>query len=512
MNDSRTPAGWTEATIGDLVESLQYGLTAKADHALQGPRFLRITDLDSGTIDWSTVPGCVLSKSDVDKYRLLTDDIVFARTGSIEKAARIVNPPDDAVFASYLIRGRPVVRDVARWLGLFVGSVSYVNQAKGLSAGIGRANVNAQNLARIRVALPPIFEQQRIVEVVDSYLSRLDDATASLERVQAKLKAYRASILKAGVEGRLVATEASLSRTENRSYEPAQALLARVLQERRDRWEEAELAKLARKRTVPRDDKWKFNYMEPMSPDVSLLPQLPKGWCWATIDQVCTKITDGEHLSPRTTQSGVFLLSAKDTREHGVVFDDPKFVSAADAQRFRKRCDPEKGDILMVSRGATVGRASVVQVDTMFCLMGSVILLKVHPLVSSDYLNFNLRSTAVKGQMTVLSGSTAQQAIYLRDLKTMPIALPPAPEQVRIAGQVSTALSLADQCASESTRAARRALRLRQAILKWAFGGKLVDQDPNDESAKALLARISSERAAVAATEKSHSRKPRGAD
>src|SRR5437870_2304861 len=109
MSDRRLPPGWTDATIGDLVDRLQYGLTATAAPSRQGPRFLRITDLEAGRVDWSTVPGCDLSKSDLDKYRLLADDIVFARTGSIEKAARIVNPPE-AVFASYLIRGRPVVR------------------------------------------------------------------------------------------------------------------------------------------------------------------------------------------------------------------------------------------------------------------------------------------------------------------------------------------------------------------------------------------------------------------
>ena len=86
MNDHGLPPGWTEATIGDLVDRLQYGLTATAAPSRQGPRFLRITDLDAGRVDWSTVPGCDLSKTDLDKYRLLADDIVFARTGRSERS------------------------------------------------------------------------------------------------------------------------------------------------------------------------------------------------------------------------------------------------------------------------------------------------------------------------------------------------------------------------------------------------------------------------------------------
>ena len=129
-------------------------------------------------------------------------------------------------------------------------------------------------------------EQQRVVEAIDSYLTRLDDAVASLERVQAKLKAYRASVLKAAVEGRLVPTEASLARAEKRDYEPAEVLLARILKERRRRWEEAELAKLKAAGKTPKDDKWKAKYQEPVAPDTSTLPELPEGWCWATVDQL----------------------------------------------------------------------------------------------------------------------------------------------------------------------------------------------------------------------------------
>ena len=136
------------------------------------------------------------------------------------------------------------------------------------------------------VLVPPAAEQERIVEAIDSYLTRLDDAVASLESVQAKLKAYRASALKAAVEGRLVPTEAALARAEKRDYEPADALLARILTERRRRWEEGELARLKAAGKPPKNDKWKDKYREPVAPDTSELRDLPEGWSWVTLPQL----------------------------------------------------------------------------------------------------------------------------------------------------------------------------------------------------------------------------------
>ena len=94
---------------------------------------------------------------------------------------------------------------------------------------------------------------------------------ATLERVQRNLKRYRASVLKAAVEGRLVPTEAELARAEGRDYEPASVLLERILAERRRRWQEAG---------------GRGKYQEPVAPDTTDLPELPEGWCWATMDQV----------------------------------------------------------------------------------------------------------------------------------------------------------------------------------------------------------------------------------
>src|SRR5690606_6298459 len=133
------------------------------------------------------------------------------------------------------------------------------------------------------------------------------------------------------------------------------------------------------------------------------------------------KITDGEHFRPPTQEKGVYFLSAKDVRENGADFSDPLFISEETAQKALKRCNPENGDILIVSRGATVGRMCIVKTNEIFCLLGSVILLKIKPSINPSFLTYYLKSPTVNRKIVSISGSTAQQAIYLRDIKKIEI-------------------------------------------------------------------------------------------
>src|SRR5262249_16714913 len=99
------PEGWAEAPLAALTTAIQYGYTASAQPDGRGPRLLRITDIQDGRVDWSCVPGCDIGKADLEKYRLTSGDIVFARTGATTgKSFLIFDCPRDAVFASYLIR------------------------------------------------------------------------------------------------------------------------------------------------------------------------------------------------------------------------------------------------------------------------------------------------------------------------------------------------------------------------------------------------------------------------
>jgi type I restriction enzyme, S subunit len=164
----------------------------------------------------------------------------------------------------------------------------------------------------------------------------------------------------------------------------------------------------------------------------------PKAWPYRKLEEISRKITDGEHLNPQSAEDGVPIVMAGNVLEDFVDLDGCKVVAISMGQKYRKKCDPEIGDLLIVSRGATIGRSCIVNTDSLFCLMGSVILLKVEKdLVESRYLSAVLKHPDMQHRLYGTSGSSAQQAIYLKDLKKFVCPLPPLPLQQEFARRVA---------------------------------------------------------------------------
>ena len=161
-------------------------------------------------------------------------------------------------------------------------------EARGhMSGTAGQLRVPAGFLNDVAFPLAPLPEQHRIVAEIEKQLTRLDASVAALERVRANLKRYHAGVLKTACEGRLVPTEAELAKTQNRGYEPADRLLARILTERRARWQS--------------QPKRRRKYKEPAPPGTSALPRLPEGWAWAILAQISDLkggVTKGRRYRP----------------------------------------------------------------------------------------------------------------------------------------------------------------------------------------------------------------------
>jgi type I restriction enzyme S subunit len=373
---------------------------------------------------------------------------------------------------------------------------------------VGRPRLGLKWLRTLEVPLAPRPEQRRIVEAIESYFTRLDDAVATLERVQRNLKRYRASVLKAAVEGRLVPTEAELARAEGRDYEPASVLLERILAERRRRWEEAELAKMKAKGKASKDDRWKAKYVEPAAPDTSELPALPEGWCWATVESISSKVVDGVHKKPVYVDTGIPFVTVKNlTAGPGISFESLRFITEADHEQFIARTNPERGDLL-VSKDGTLGVVRAIRTDETFSIFVSVALVKPIHREMTDYLEVALASPVMQLQM-VPKGSGLQH-IHLEDLRADCAPVPPLAEWSRICVEVQRHISVAEELEREAAQNVGRLARLRQSILKWAFEGRLVDQDPTDEPASTLLERIRAERAAAVAMNETTGRRRRG--
>ena len=170
--------GWQTKRLSE-VSSMNYGYTESASSEPVGPRFLRITDIQDDRVDWDRVPFCKIESADVPKYCLASGDIVFARTGATTGKSFLVNDPPSAVFASYLIRLRLLDQQLLpEFVSLFFQTAGYWQSIKEGSSGSAQGGFNATKLGELRIPVPPLPEQQRIVGLLDEAFGGLATAQA----------------------------------------------------------------------------------------------------------------------------------------------------------------------------------------------------------------------------------------------------------------------------------------------------------------------------------------------
>jgi len=193
--------GWKIKVVGDFCENPQYGYTESAIYEQVGPKFLRITDIQDGKVDWDSVPYCDCPQP--VKYLLKPNDIVFARTGATTGKSFLINECPEAVFASYLIRIRVKHSILPEYLYMYFQSPDYWRQIADEKKGTGQPNVNGQKLANICVPIPTLDEQRYIVV----YLRKLEAHVDTLQRLQfetqTELDALMPSILDKAFRGEL---------------------------------------------------------------------------------------------------------------------------------------------------------------------------------------------------------------------------------------------------------------------------------------------------------------------
>jgi type I restriction enzyme S subunit len=524
------PQNWAISKLGDVCLSPQYGWTTKASDS--GELYLlRTSDITSGSIDWDTVPYCAEEPPDVEKYLVHDGDIFISRAGSVGYS-HLVKDPRRAVFASYLIRFKPIIDE--RYVAYFLQSPEYWQAISEQKLGIAIPNVNATKLRNIEIPVPPMSEQTRIVNKIEELLTQLDAGVVALERAQVNLKRYKASVLKSACEGRLVSTEAELAEAEDCDYEPASVLLERILAEKRRKWEEEEWEKLVEKakkkvaqawrkaanrqsrlsdlaidewqdvpeakyaKYLPTDDRWKEKYEEPFKTRNEGMPVLPEAWTWATLDQLSVHVTSGSRgWAKYYVDAGSLFVRVGNFNRMDIeldlqdsVFVDPPFGSEADRTRLRL------GDLL-ITITADVGMAAVVSEQVLqwneSYINQHVSLIRPVSMEISRYVADAINSEFVQEQISEKQYGVTKKGLGLEDIKSLIIPFPPLAEQERIVNHIESLTSLSDRLTATIEDEYSRAELLRRSILGSAFKGMLVPQDPDDEPAWILLERMHAE-------------------
>jgi|CXWL01.1.fsa_nt_gi type I restriction enzyme S subunit len=161
---------WAETTLKKVAEKISYGYTTSAIEQNTGIKFLRITDIASGAIDWDTVPYCEISEIDLEKCLLTQGDIVIARTGATVGYAKQIRPNSPkSVFASYLVRVKLKNNVCKRFIGILTESDNYKYYINTIAGGSAQPNANAQDLCSYPFYLPQIHVQKKIAAILSAY-------------------------------------------------------------------------------------------------------------------------------------------------------------------------------------------------------------------------------------------------------------------------------------------------------------------------------------------------------
>lgn len=489
------PEGWAYASIEAICEvgrPISYGVLQPGSEQPDGIPLVRVCDINDGTVAF-------------DQLKKISPEISkrFPRTvlRGGEVLLTVVGTIGRTAVALGVLKGANTARAVAvlpisppiepKFIELSLRDSRMRNRLTLAAHEVARKTLNLEDVRAAKIPIAPLKEQLRIVAKIEELFSDLDAGVAALKRAKANLKRYRAAILKAAVEGKLTEDW----RAKNPPKESASTLLSRILKERRLKWEADQLAKFAAANKEPPKN-WREKYVEPSPPVTTGLPELPDSWCWVTLGQLIHGIEGGksfECLTRRAEPSewGVVKVSAM---TWGTFLEDEQ--KAIPPEAAFDPADEIKPNDLLLSRSNTtqlVGATVLVgNCRPRLLLSDKSLRLRAIEIVNLHWLHTVLSSSVARSQLSAMATGTSDSMrnVSQDKIKSVVFPLPPLAEQQWIVEGTSERLSQIDAAETAIEHDLLRAARLRQSILKQAFEGKLVPQDPNDEPASVLLERL----------------------
>lgn len=494
------PKGWMLVNLSDLFITPEqdivdgpFGSNLKAsEYVSTGIPLVRLQNIGRNQFVFKNIQYVTEFKAEeLSRHSFVSGDLLITKLGDPLGEACIVpaNIPHGIIVAD-LVRAR-ITHDWVdpKFLCYQINSEKVIEQFKSQTKGTTRPRVNLGKIRQLKVWLAPKQEQHRIVEKLEELLSELDAGVAELKTAKAKLALYRKSLLKSAVEGQLTQAWREKRIAENTPLETGEQLLQRILKQRRQRWEEKQFAKFKEQGKLPPND-WRDKYPEPIKPNTSGLPKLPKGWTWATVDQL-TEIQGGIQKQPAripVKNHFPFLRVANVLR--GLL----DLTNVHRIELFEgevERLSLKKGDVLVVEGNGSIseiGRCAVWEGTIDNCVHQNH-LIRLRPIViEGKHLAMGLNSLIGQNQLTKLAATTS--GLYTLSIsKIANVCIP-------LAGldELSVMMDLLDSHEREAIglenqelKEFRRLEALKGKILMDAFQGNLVPQSPADESASQVL-------------------------
>ncbi len=472
------PDHWIQCKLGDVIR-VKNGYAFKSnDYADDGTPLIRISDINDNKV--STDSSVMIPKDKINPdFYINPGDLLIAMSGATTGKTGVYSGKEP-VLQNQRVGNFKIIDEAAidgKYRNYYIASLR--REIEEAAYGGAQPNISSKGIESFDFPLAPPDEQKLIVSEIEKQFSRLDEAVAALKRIKANLKRYKASVLKAAVEGKL--TEEW--RKEHPDVEPASELLKRILVERRRKWEEAELGKMRAKGKEPKDDKWQKKYgalPQPSSEEIEQLHKLPAQWVYIKLGEVIDEPKYGTSKKCGYKINGMGVLRIPNV-VNGIVDDaDLKFAKfdEKEIQTYGLR----EGDMLTIrSNGSVslVGKCALItKADEQYIYAGY--LIKLSPFkggVLSKYLMICFASLLLRKQIESKAKSTSGvNNINSGELQSLIIPICRKEEQEEIVRIVDEKLSSVEHFILDVDLNLKRAERLRQSILKKAFSGKLISE------------------------------------
>lgn len=487
------PASWALVTVADLGQIISGGTPSTKEASYWG-----------GNINW-------ISPSDLTGYtnKHISKGAKSITEAGLKNSSATVMPAGSVHFSSRAPIGYTVIsseamttnqgfKSVVPCKGVFNEFVYYyLKSAKQLAAshatGTTFKEISGTAFGKLPFPLPPTNEQHRIVAKIEELFSELDKSIENLKTACEQLKVYRQALLKHAFEGKLT----EQWRVENPDkLESADALLARILSEREQRYQQ-QLADWAggKQGSKPKTQK----PLPPLtSEELADLPELPEGWRWVKLGEFIKAIEAGKSFKcderePRADEIGVAKVSAVTWGE----YDESESKTCIDSTKENDAYYIQSGDFIL-SRANTidlVGACVIARkVTKKIMLSDKTLRIKFEGFCQEYFLQY-LRSRIGRKQIMLLSTGNQESMRNIGQDRIRSIAVPVCSDEEAtvVMEALASKLSEVDQLDQILTTSLQQAEALRQSVLKKAFSGQLVAQDASDEPASVLLTRIKAE-------------------
>lgn len=502
MNRQAFPCSWVCTTIGQIADVIGGGTPTTTDPNNFGSSIPWITPADMSKHTGKIIERGARSLSEQglegSGARMLPKGtVLFSSRAPIGYVAIASQPLTTNQGFKSFVPAKGISSDY-----LYYWLTSAKSLAEELASGTTFLEISGAKAALIPFPVAPIAEQTRIVEKLEELFSDLDAGVTELKAAQKKLAQYRQSLLKAAVEGSLTAEW----RTKNKPKETGAQLLERILKERRTRWEEKQLARFKEQGKTPPKG-WQDKYPEPVQLDTTNLPELPEGWVWASVDQCSldeTAITDGPFgsnlKSEHYQEHGPRVIRLQNIGD-GVFVDVSAHISKEHYSNLLKH-SVSKDDLVVAMLGEVLPRAciipdgvapAIVKADCARIRVNQKLML---PIIMMAYLN----SPPTRERVVSLVKGIGRPRINLGHIRSIAVPICSQAEQHELKKVLIESNEAIESQFEAIALSLKQAAAQRKNILKSAFSGQLVAQDPNDEPASLLLERIRAERQKQAST------------